>query len=100
MPAAVTGEIAPPMPTSAVPDSLISDMTSSPVALLCCLAIPVLSLLAYAYWAKMTRRTLLHWRNALGLVAMLVVSSEWLLHTLAWVFYCKRSDLTVFVKRD
>jgi hypothetical protein len=73
--------------TSAVPDSLISDMTSSPVALLCCLTIPVLILFAYVYWAKMTRRTLPHWRNALGLVAMLVVSSEWLFHTLGWVFY-------------
>ena len=62
-------------------------MTSSPVALICCLTIPVLILFAYVYWAKMTRRTLPHWRNALGLVAMLVVSSEWLLLTLGWVFY-------------
>jgi len=62
-------------------------MTSSLVALTCCLTIPVLILFAYVYWAKMTRRTLPHWRNALGLVAMLVVSSEWLIHTLTWVFY-------------
>jgi hypothetical protein len=62
-------------------------MTSSPVALTCCLTIPVLILFAYVYWAKMTRRTLPHWRNALGLVAVLVVSSEWLFLTLGWVFY-------------
>jgi len=63
------------------------NMTSSPVALLCCLAIPVLLLFAYVYWAKMTRRTLPHWRNALGLVAMLVVTSEWVFHTLGWILY-------------
>ena len=62
-------------------------MTSSPVALLCCLAIPVVVLLAYIYWAKMTRRTLPHWRNALGLLSMLVLCSWWLLHTLMWIFY-------------
>jgi hypothetical protein len=62
-------------------------MTSAPVALLCCLTIPVLVLLAYVYWAKMTRRTLPHWRNALGLFSMLVLCSWWLLHTLMWIFY-------------
>ena len=71
-------------------------MTSSPVALICCLTIPVLILFAYVYWAKMTRRTLPHWRNALGQVAMLVVSSEWLLHTLGWVFYSLGTQTRAF----
>jgi len=62
-------------------------MTSFPVALLCCVTIPVLVLLAYIYWAKITRRTLPHWRNALGQISMLVVSADWLFQTSLWVLY-------------
>jgi hypothetical protein len=62
-------------------------MTSSPVALLCCVAIPALVVLAYTYWAKITRRDLPHWRNALGLISILVISVDWLFQTAVWVFY-------------
>ena len=62
-------------------------MTSSPVAVICCITIPVLVLLAYIYWTKITRRTLSHWRNALGLISMLVLSGLWPFQTSLWILY-------------
>ncbi len=56
-------------------------MTSSPLALICCVAVPVLVVLAYVRWAKETRRDLPHWRNGIALASMVIISADWLFQT-------------------
>jgi hypothetical protein len=62
-------------------------MTSSPIALVCCVAVPVLLVLAYVGWEKATRRNLPHWRNGIALASMVIISTDWVFQTVLWVIY-------------
>ena|ERR1700739_496581 len=60
-------------------------MISSPLALVCCVAVSILLVLAFIGWAKLVRRHLPHWRNGIALAAMVIISADWLFQTLLWV---------------
>src|SRR6266566_4309195 len=62
-------------------------MISFPLALVCCVAVPVLLVLAFVGWAKATRRDLPHWRNGIALASMVIISADWLFQTVLWVIY-------------
>ncbi len=62
-------------------------MTSSPLALLCCVVVPVLLALTYVRWAKAIGHDLALWRNGIALAGMVMISADWLFQTILWVIY-------------
>jgi hypothetical protein len=67
--------------------SILGFMTSYPLAVLCCVLVPVLLALTCIRWAKATRRDLPHWRNGIVLASMVIISADWLFETAIWFVY-------------
>ncbi len=66
---------------SAVPP-MLETVTRSFMHALGLLAVPILIVVAFRAWAKVTRPELPRWRNGLGLASMAIISATWLFHVL------------------
>jgi hypothetical protein len=75
-------------------------MSRLSIALFSCVTIPILTALAYIDGTKVVRQELSHWRDGVGLTAIVIVSVNWLFQVLLWIPSSISFGLTRFYNPD
>ena len=75
-------------------------MSRFTITLFSCVTIPILTAIAYMRWSRVVRQELPHWRNGVGLTAIVIVSVNWLFQVLLWILSSISFDLTRFYNLD
>jgi len=75
-------------------------MSRFSIPLFSCVTIPILTALAYIDGTKVVRQELPHWRDGVGLTAIVIVSVNWLFQVLLWILSSISFDLTRFYNPD